>query len=373
MASSDDFEQSVVKFTLSRTGEKVCIDLLADKLVFRPLCQQYSTSLGDFWAHVLQHPNNYPVYSHTYKKLYRMGNKYELQLRVDGVTLRVDLASGCLTIKGSHVIDWAVSRFPEIMNGYLKPPVTASKELREQYTKQEVDSLHQEQKKYYKKYIEDWPDETLEASANVLDAGKTQQYYEAIDPDGFLKGSDLETHNPIADLLNEEETKQQLKRLLSGSVIQGSVMYRLWKSTLNLWFADKDAKVFIVTPHIDSVRLTDICRLFLNNKLTASLEMMCVPVRNAHGRFADVQRETMKKFSPQDQVLLEYKVFSSVVYPLMDIMTSFIAMTTDNKAKILLTNVHFDKACFQTANSATVLFEKIDRERFMKEFCGNFI
>lgn len=180
-------------------------------------------------------------------------------------------------------------------------------------------------------------------------------------------------HSLITFQLNEQDTKEQLQRLQSGSVIQGSVLYRLWKSTLNLWFADKDSKVFIVTPRIDCVRLTDICRLFLNNKLTASLDIMCIPIRNPHGRFADVRREALKKFSPQDQVFLEYKVYSSVVYPMMDITTSFIAMTKHNKAKVLLTNVHFDKACFQTADSATVLFEKIDKEKFKKEFCSNFI
>lgn len=100
----------------------------------------------------LSHLYTYPqIYSHTYKKLYRVGSKYELQLRVDGMTLTVDLASGCLTIKGSHVIDWVVSRFPGIMNGFVKPPGTVSKELCKQYTEQEVESLKQEQKIYYKK------------------------------------------------------------------------------------------------------------------------------------------------------------------------------------------------------------------------------
>lgn len=161
---------------------------------------------------------------------------------------------------------------------------------------------------------------------------------------------------------------QQIEKLESGRVIQGNVLYKLWKSALNLWFSDKDGRVFIVTPHIDCDRLFDVCSLFLNHKLTACLDTLCVPLSNLHGRFAQVRSETIKRFLPRDQVFVEYKVYSSVVYPVVDFMNSFLVFVKDGKAKVLQTNTNFDRASFLTSALVSVQYHEIEEKQFVEAY-----
>lgn len=166
--------------------------------------------------------------------------------------------------------------------------------------------------------------------------------------------------------MEKEEVEEQLKKLTYEYVTQGCVLYRLWRSALNLWFSDKNARVFIVTSHIDHACLTDICQLFLNNKLTACVDTLSVPFGNLYRKFADVRQETIKQFSPQDQVLIEYKIYQKCVYPVKDYVTSFIAAVRENKASILRTNIHFDRTSFVTANPVSALFEEVETMKFVK-------
>ncbi|CAL1542415.1 unnamed protein product [Lymnaea stagnalis] len=374
MASSENFEENINTFIKAKTGEQIYLDLTTENVIqLKPVCKRGSVPLGAFWVHVFQHSNNYPVYSYPYKRLYHAGRPFELQLRIDGISININLSSGYLIFKGSHVIDWFVSRFLGILEGYALPPGKSSKELRDQYTQEEMEALKRERKICYKQMIDEWPSNALKMEAKIMEAGRQTTNQEPISLEGFLKAEDLETYCPIADLLDEVEVTQQLVKLETGRVIQGNVLYRLWKSTLNSWLSDKDGKVYIITPHIDCDRLVDICQLFLKNRLTACLDTLCIPMSNLYGRFASVRSQAIQQFPPRDQVFIEYKIYSNVVYPVVDFVTSFIAMVKDGKARVLQTNTDFDRASFLTTTSVTVQYKEIDETEFLKAYLDPII
>ena len=53
-------------------------------------------------------------------------------------------------MKGGHVLDWFVSKFPSIMNGYCSPPGENPRELRDIYTQEQLEALKTEREKIYK-------------------------------------------------------------------------------------------------------------------------------------------------------------------------------------------------------------------------------
>ena len=135
-----------------------------------------------------------------------------------------------------------------------------------------------------------------------------------------------------------------------------------------MWFSDKDARVFVATPHIDCDRLTDICMLFITHKLEACLDTLCVPLSHVRGRFADARNGAIKRFPARDQVFIEYKIFGSIVYPVCDFTTSFICMVKEGKAHILQTNTSFDRESFITSTSATVQYIEMDEGEFARRY-----
>lgn len=50
--------------------------------------------------------------------------------------------------------------------------------------------------------IEIWPENVLHENANVMEAGKRNIYHEPSNDEGFLKGEDLESYSPIAELVS---------------------------------------------------------------------------------------------------------------------------------------------------------------------------
>ncbi|GFS15236.1 hypothetical protein ElyMa_006766100 [Elysia marginata] len=327
--------------------------------------------LGIFWVHVFQHSNNYPVYSYPYKTLYRGGKEYELQVRVDGVTVTINLASGQLYVKGCHALDWFVQRIPSLLKAYSSPNGwSGPRSIQPIFSPEEVKILASEKEKHYKQYLEEnWPPSVLESSgATVMSTGQTDPFHEPADAHSCLSGQDLETYSPDADLLTADETRQQLAHLESGQSIPGVALYRLWRSALNLWFSDSQSKVFLVTPYIDSGRLIDVSELFLRHKLTACLDTLVVPVSSVQGKFAVVRREAIQRFSVQEQVVLEYKILGKVVFPVVDILNSFLAVVENGKAHVLHTNADFNASSFVTTSVTAVHFSHMDEELFMKNY-----
>ena len=89
--------------------------------------------------------------SHPYKNLYKAGKTYELQVRVEGINITVRLDSGDLVMKGGHVLDWFVCRFPRLMIGYCSPPSSKGAKLTHIYTKEQMMALKAEKDKIYQK------------------------------------------------------------------------------------------------------------------------------------------------------------------------------------------------------------------------------
>lgn len=371
MAAYSDFEKDLSNSVNSKTGEPISVYLESEKSVeIRALSRKGSMPLGVFWVHVFQHPNNYPVYSHPYKTLYRGGKEYELQIRVDGVTVTINLASGQLHIKGCHAIDWVVQRMPSLLEAYSSPPgKCGSRDVQPIFTPKEVKILASEKEKRYKQYLVTWPQSVMEASGEaVMSAGQANPFHETADAVSCLNGQDLETYSPDADLLTADETKEQLTRLETGQSIPGVSLYRLWRSTLNLWFSNSDAKVFLVTPYIDSGRLIDVCELFLRHKLSACIDTLIVPLSSIQGKFAVVRKKALLRFPVQEQVLLECKVLGKVIFPVVDILNSFLAVVKNGKAHVLHSNADFNASSFVTTSVTAVHFSHMDEELFLKNF-----
>lgn len=158
-----------------------------------------------------------------------------------------------------------------------------------------------------------------------------------------------------------------------GKIIQGSVFYRLWKSTLQYWFSKDESKVHIITPYIDVDRLTDICMLFLENKLIANVETICIPLSSLYGSFAEVKQKTLKKFSARDQATLEYKLFCNVVYPSKDFSSSLIANVRGQIATILNVNTNFDRENFVTSKCSSCEVTQIDERTFFRRYLDPII
>uniref|UniRef100_A0A2C9LF99 Uncharacterized protein n=1 Tax=Biomphalaria glabrata TaxID=6526 RepID=A0A2C9LF99_BIOGL len=365
MDTTSEIERFIITFVQSKTEEKIYIDLSTEHVIhLKPVCARGSFSLGIFWVHVFQHPNNYPIYSHTYKKLYQAGGRFELQLRIEGVSISINLKTGWLTFQGTFVIDWFVRHMPKILEAYNGQH---SEKITDIFTKEEMEILHKEKQRQYRKTIERWPENVLKPEAYVMEAGRQALYHEPIDEEGFLFGKELESYCPIPDLLTDKEIEQQFKRLEKGQVIQGHILYRLWLSTLNSWLSDQ-VKVYVFTPHMDCNSLVDLCKLFLKNKTTAHIETICVPLSNLYGRFAAVKSNAIKQFDEKDQVLIEYTVYGQIVYPVTDFSTSFIAAVKDGTANVLLTNTNFDRESFFTLTSVTVHYKELEERQFAKYF-----
>ncbi|KAH9519506.1 hypothetical protein Btru_002893 [Bulinus truncatus] len=241
MDTSADVEGFVNRFVKTRTGEKIYLELANEHVInLKPVCKRGSVSLGIFWVKVFQHTNNYPIHIYLYKKLYHAGSEFELQLRIEGISISINLQTGYLTLKGTFVIDWFVSQMPKILEACTMHPDGQRKKMDGAYTLAEMKALKEEHKKYYNKCIEKWPENALKQDADVMATGRKPINREAI-TEGFLNGEDLESYCPIPDLLDDSELKQQLVKLKKGKAIQGHVIYRLWLSTMNSWFGDPEA------------------------------------------------------------------------------------------------------------------------------------
>ena len=62
MTSTGGFEESINRFSIAKTGERIYVDLSLENVVtVKPVSLRGSIPLAGLWVHVLQHANNYPV------------------------------------------------------------------------------------------------------------------------------------------------------------------------------------------------------------------------------------------------------------------------------------------------------------------------
>ncbi|XP_041354358.1 uncharacterized protein LOC121372152 [Gigantopelta aegis] len=375
MAEEAAIEKHVRTFVSAKTGEMVYLDISKERTVcIKHVSKRGSTALAILWINVLQHPNNYPLKRFPYRKMYKRASKGDdrVILQVDGMKVSVFMASGTLTICGQFAIEWFVDRFPGIMDAYGSP-IENPRALKSLYTESQKEALALEKQAIIKKYRQNWPDEALLDGVSVVDfCGK---------PEGEDMPSAKETHfcftsddhgyiKPDPQLLPTDALSDQLQRLKVGASLEGPVLYRLWRSILNSWFSDEDNLIYIVTPNMDSDRLVDICSLFLNNRLTANIGAICLPISRGNTNVADVKRDAILQFEPKDQVMVEYKIYSNIVYPERPYQANFIACVRNGNVGMLLTTSDFHGDHFKEGNTSMAVYQSLEESDFMIRYLG---
>lgn len=144
----------------------------------------------------------------------------------------------------------------------------------------------------------------------------------------------------------------------------GAELYAVWSTLLNHWFANKDTKVYLVTPAIDVPCLERLCHLYLNNRLTANLNMLATPLQSQCGHLADIRRTVMQSLPPKDQVFVEYNVYNSMLYPKAEFQAKFIAGVCGEHVEVLLTSANCERKHFSAGHSSLALFQQISLTEF---------
>ncbi|XP_071080430.1 uncharacterized protein [Haliotis cracherodii] len=368
-------ERDIRNFVATKTGERVYLYLAETSTVsIRHVRKSGSTVLAIFWIKVLQHQNNYPMQHFPYRKLYGSGRSGEdrVVLSVDGVKLAVFMSSGMLQITGTYALEWFVDRFRGLMAAYTSP-IDHPQPLRPTLTDAQESRWKREKHHMREQFKANWPDAALRQEVNVMHDGEThrQELERKVKPQlpDMLSDEHQYIHSD-PEVLPELELELQTERLRAGCVLEGQVLYRIWKSLLNSWFQDDKCVVYIVSPRLDSGRLADICRLYLNHRLTATLGALCVPMQFSGGKLPDIKRDAILKFQAKDQLLIEYKIYDSIVYPQKHYQAKFIACVKDSTASVLLTTADFHGSHFLQSCTDTAVYQNMPEEDFMIRYLG---
>lgn len=174
---------------------------------------------------------------------------------------------------------------------------------------------------------------------------------------------------------SEDVLYAQLNKLRTSCVRDGSTyIYPLWKSLLHHWFSDPERKVFLVSPFLDTPRLVDLCQTILDHRIEANLEAFYVRQASDRTRtIFEVKRDALKKFDAKDQMFLEYKVFSSIIYPMKTFHGKFIACVKGKEAEVLVTSANFHGDHFEHSNMETVFYQTMTENEFIRGFLSPII
>lgn len=82
----------------------------------------------------------------------------------------------------------------------------------------------------------------------------------------------------------------------------------------------------------------------------------------------DVKRSVQTSFPSKDQVFIEYKIYSNIVYPLAPFQCKFIACINNGKVKVLQTSANFHADHFVKDNVDTVSFHQMTKDEFHQRF-----
>lgn len=172
----------------------------------------------------------------------------------------------------------------------------------------------------------------------------------------------------VSAQLRAEALDLELASLQKGTAVGGSRLYRIWRSLLHRWFSDSDYSVYIVTPELDAGRLEDICHLLLNSPLTASLDLLAVPLTFKGVAIGDVRRRAMSKMAARERVVVEHRVYGQMVYPRQRFEARLIAGIRDGSADVLVTSAAFSGRHFHPSCTHTALFLSIPEDTFRSKF-----
>ncbi|OWF42190.1 uncharacterized protein LOC110461445 [Mizuhopecten yessoensis] len=375
MAEDTAIEKHIKSFVSNKIGESVYLDLSKSKFVIiKHKIKTGSISLASLWVRVLQHRNNYPVQRYPYRTLYEANGNQKISLKIDDVTMTVFLSTGTLMIQGNFVLEWFTKRFEDILRNYDAPdgpsqPVLA---MFTQYQNQWESLLDREKKAADEASRKQWErEEVALCKADELPVTVKQTFQEADMSDQEEDNRTLQQLELVRlDQLEEEDLDSQLEKLRQGCVLDGpTVVYPLWKSLLDCWFSNQTNKVYLATPFLDTVRLSDVCHLVLKHKLTANLEAFYVRQNCDHKlQISDVKRNTQNRLEPKDQVFIEYKVYNRIVYPLKKFHTKFLACVSKGQAQVVVTSANFHADHFHFPNLESVQFLTMTEAEFIHRY-----
>lgn len=162
----------------------------------------------------------------------------------------------------------------------------------------------------------------------------------------------------------------QLDSLQTGCVRDGgSYIYKLWKSVLHHWFSDANRKVCIVSPYLDSARLVDVCNIVLQHRLTANLDAFYVRQKCDDSKMIyEVKKEALDDFGPKDQMFLEYKIYSQIIYPMKKFNAKFIGCIHGDNAEVLTTSASFHGDNFDTYSMNAVQYQTMPAVEFITKY-----
>ncbi|KAK3583324.1 hypothetical protein CHS0354_038934 [Potamilus streckersoni] len=376
-------EKSIKNFVYSKIQEQVYLEVGKNLTIYiKHRSKHGSIALAMFWLRVMRHQNNYPMPKYSYKELYDQKGNDKIILKVDDITITVFNKTGTLTIQGTMALEWFLNRFLYIMEAYdapiciPQPQTTIYRQYTENWKKLEVDDK-------MKKVAEE--EKTKEKEEKALEI---VQIRNQVITDVRARGDNAEAEklekaaksatNDLAeelelmtfDLWPDSVVESQLKKLQTPCVKDGSTyIYKLWKSLLNYWFKDTNRKVYLVSPFLDADRLVDVCHLIIQNRLTANLDIFYVNQQcNREQRIFEVKQKALKSFDAKDQMFVEYKIYSSIVYPMQKFHCKFIAAIKDEQAEILVTSASFHGDHFTCSNMDTLHFSTMSESEFIEKF-----
>ncbi|KAL3874356.1 hypothetical protein ACJMK2_037384 [Sinanodonta woodiana] len=376
-------EKSIKHFVYSKIQEQVYLEVGQNLTIsIKHRSKHGSTALAMFWMRVLRHQNNYPMPKYSYKELYDQKGNDKIILKVDDITITVFNKTGTLLIQGTMALEWFLNRFLYIMDAYdapihnPQPQTTIYRQYTENWKKLEDDDkmkkVAEEQREFEK---EEKALEIVQIRNQVItDVRSRGDNAEAEKLEKAAKSAENDLAEELElmtfDLWPDSVVASQLKKLQTPCVKDGSTyIYKLWKSLLNYWFKDTKIKVYLVSPFLDAERLVDLCKLIIQNRLTANLDVFYVNQQcSKEQRIFEVKQKALKSFDAKEQMFVEYKIYSSIVYPLQKFDCKFIASVKDEQADILVTSASFHGDHFTCSNMNTIHFFTMTEAEFIRKF-----
>ncbi|XP_064603142.1 uncharacterized protein LOC135468686 isoform X2 [Liolophura sinensis] len=174
------------------------------------------------------------------------------------------------------------------------------------------------------------------------------------------------------DLWVGDELGVELQALTTGCGREGSTyVYPLWRSLLHKFMSTQDCKIYMASPYMDKPRLLDICLALLRNRLTACVDTVCVQRHcNSAQLISDLKRSVVRDFTTTDQVLIEYKLYSSFVYPFRRFHYSFLAGVKNAVAEVMVTTADFHADHFDSDTLDFVTYQKMSEDEFRIRYLG---
>lgn len=117
--------------------------------------------------------------------------------------------------------------------------------------------------------------------------------------------------------------------------------------------------------------MVDICNIIIGHRITANLDAIYVQRQSDQNQMIyDIKKKALDKFDAKEQMYLEYKIYSNVVYPSKRFNAKFIACIRGEVAEVLVTSASFHGDHFDRTSMDTVFYQKMPDVEFIATFLG---